>query len=252
MATVRNRRNRVVVEAARLHRARVRRERGQALLEGPNLLDEATAASTSIDTVFARPSDARSAAAAAAFGLRLSPVDDGALALLAATASPRGPITLIDVPESALDPGRDVLASVGVSDPANVGAMIRVAAAFGWGYAHTPGSADPWSPKALRAGAGGQLQTSVVAIDDVGDLAPRQIVAAVVDGGDDLSSVGPGRAAVLIGGEAAGLPADVAAMADSRVTIAMTGPTESLNAATAAAIAVHAISGAKGGLGGRA
>jgi len=241
MTTVRNRRNKVVVEAARLRRARVRRERGQALLEGPNLLEEAAAAQAGIDTVFAHVSDARSGAVAAASGLRLTLIDDGALALLTSTASPRGPVTLIDVPESALDPDRDVLVSVGVSDPANVGAMIRVAAAFGWGYAHTPGSADPWSPKALRSGAGGQLQTPVVAIEGTGDLAPRHIVAAVVEGGDDLSSVVPGRAAVLIGGEASGLPADVAARADSRVTIAMAGPTQSLNAATAAAIAVHAI-----------
>jgi TrmH family RNA methyltransferase len=45
-----------------------------------------------------------------------------------------------------------------------------------------------------------------------------------------------GAAALLIGGEGSGLPADLTAIADLRVTIPMEGPVESLNAAVATAV----------------
>ncbi len=50
---------------------------------------------------------------------------------------------------------------------------------------------------------------------------------------------GPRRRALLIGGEAHGLPAEVVAAADLRITIPMPGGTESLNAAMAGAILAY-------------
>jgi TrmH family RNA methyltransferase len=51
-----------------------------------------------------------------------------------------------------------------------------------------------------------------------------------------------GRLALLIGSEAHGLPDEVVDIADVRVTIPMAGPTESLNAAAAAAILAYEVS----------
>ena len=48
--------------------------------------------------------------------------------------------------------------------------------------------------------------------------------------------------AILIGSEAHGLPTEVVAGADLLVTIPMGGPTESLNAAAAAAILAYEVS----------
>jgi TrmH family RNA methyltransferase len=124
--------------------------------------------------------------------------------------------------------------------------MVRVAAAFGWGFAYLPGSADPWSPKAVRAGGGGQFQTPVSALDSIERLQEWVTAAAVVSGGVSPSQV-PGRPiAVIIGEEAHGLDAAVIEAADHRVTIEMPGPTQSLNAAVAAGIVVHAMSAAPG------
>jgi TrmH family RNA methyltransferase len=124
--------------------------------------------------------------------------------------------------------------------------MIRTAAAFGWGFAYMEGSADPWSPKTIRAGAGGQFQTPVARVGSLEELGEWATVAAVARGGDRLADVRARPVAVLIGEEAHGLEELIIASAGHRVTIATSGPTESLNAAVAAAIAVYELTKGSG------
>jgi TrmH family RNA methyltransferase len=242
MEPVRNRRNKIVVDAARLHRSRTRREHGLTLLEGPNLLEEAVRSGVSISTVFALETDAQSREVASNHDLRLTLVDAGALSALAGTETPRGPVVVIAIAQGALHTDRDVVVAWGVSDPGNVGTLVRTAAAFGWDYAYGPGSADPWSPKALRAGAGGQFQTSIARLDDLESLDGWHVMAAVADDGKSPRRPTGTNVAVLIGEEASGLPPEALSRADSLVTIRTPGPTESLNASAAAAILVYEMS----------
>ena len=129
----------------------------------------------------------------------------------------------------------------GVSDPGNVGTVLRSAAAFGAScVAVGPGSADPFSPKAVRASMGAifsvavahaepaQLPGTTLALDA---RAPRTLadVAAKLPADSQVS--------LLVGAEREGLPADVIAACDhaARIPIA----TESLNAAIAASLALY-------------
>ncbi len=242
MEPVRNHRNKIVVAAARLHRARFRDELHQTLIEGPHLIGEALASGADIETVFALEDDQTSRGLAKAHGLRFTLVDERALDRLAGTKTPRGPVAVVNIPTSELASSRSVLVSVGISDPGNTGALIRTAAGFGWSFAHVEGSADPWSPKSLRAGAGGQFQTSVVEIVDMADLRAFTTLATVVDGGIPPDQVAAERVALLIGAEASGLGSDVIADADIRVTIPIADGTESLNAGVAAGIIVYELS----------
>jgi TrmH family RNA methyltransferase len=102
------------------------------------------------------------------------------------------------------------------------------------------GSVDPWSPKVLRAAAGGHFQTGIGSIHDLGTLQAVK-VASVLSGGLSPRSLPAGRLALLIGSEAHGLPDDVVSSADVLVTIPMVGQTESLNAAAAAAILAYEV-----------
>jgi len=62
----------------------------------------------------------------------------------------------------------------GVGDPGNIGTLCRSAVAFGLGgVICSPGSADPWSPKALRAGMGAQFSLPVVTEVGAADLQGR-------------------------------------------------------------------------------
>ena len=236
MALVRNHRNRLVVNAARLHRARARRAQGKTLIEGPNLLRDAREAGATIRIVFALQDHSVPGAVL---------VDQRAMERLAGTETPRGPVAVIDIPAPREVGDRDVLVSVGVSDPGNVGTLIRTAASFGMAFAYTPGSADPWAPKTLRAGAGGQFQTPIVLID-VPTALDRTLIALVVEGGVPPGEVEADRVAILVGEEASGLPETVSDESDIRVTIPTPGSTESLNAAVAAGIVVYEISKRRG------
>ncbi|MGD2043765.1 MAG: RNA methyltransferase [Acidimicrobiia bacterium] len=235
MEPVRTHRARTVVEAARLHRARDRKDRGLTLVEGPDLLRDVVAAGAEVHQVFALdPATGE------------IPVDQRALDRLAGTESPRGPVAVVSIPVEWLDRSRNLLVSAGVSDPGNVGTMIRTAAAFGWGFAYMPGSADPWAPKTIRAGAGGQFQTPVSRIGSLSDIGEWATVATVVRGGDTAAAVQERRVALIIGEEAGGLEDWMVERADYRLTIPTPGPTESLNAAVAAGIAIFELSRGSG------
>jgi TrmH family RNA methyltransferase len=148
------------------------------------------------------------------------------------------------IPEAAGLPGGDLLVAWGVADPGNVGTLIRCAAAFGLGFAAGPGTADPWSPKVLRSGAGGHFRAGAAR---VGGLEPlragdRRLVASVARGGSAPSALPRGPVAVLVGDEARGLPPEVVAACEAAVTIPMPGGTESLNAAVAGAILAYEVS----------
>ena len=169
-------------------------------------------------------------------------VDHRALARLAGTKSPRGPVAVVRIPSERLDSNRNLLVSVGVSDPGNVGTMIRTAASFGWGYAYTDGSADPWAPKTIRGGAGGQFQTPVSRLESLGDLTGWTVVATVPNDGEPPEAVTERPVALLMGEEAHGIPQSIVDAAPRRLTISTTGSTESLNVAVAAGIAVYELS----------
>lgn len=244
MEPVRTHRAKTVVEAARLHRARDRRERGLTLVEGPELLADVASAGAEIVEMFATELPSGPPLPGAALP---TTVDQRALGRLAGTKSPRGPVAVVRIPTEWLDRSRHLLVSVGVSDPGNVGTMIRTAASFGWGFAYFDGSADPWAPKTIRAGAGGQFQTPVSRIGSIAELGEWETVATVPhEGGSPASIPEGGVYAVLIGEEAHGLPQPVVAAARHRMTISTPGPTESLNAAVAAGIAVYALSRGSG------
>jgi TrmH family RNA methyltransferase len=229
MEPVRTHRSKSVVEAARLHRATHRQERGLTLVEGPHLLTDVIAAGAVVHEIFGLDAE----------DPEIIAVDQRALSRLAGTESPRGPVAVVEIPIEWLDRSRNLLVSVGVSDPGNVGTMVRTASAFGWGFAYTEGSADPWAPKTVRAGAGGHFQTPVSRIGSVGELGGWTTVATVVGEGDPPASIEGRPVALLIGEEAHGLDEKVIEAADRRLHISTPGETESLNAAVAAGIAVY-------------
>jgi TrmH family RNA methyltransferase len=97
-----------------------------------------------------------------------------------------------------------------------------------------PGCADPFSPKASRASMGSKFAQPVARGGVEQTPAPR--VALVAHGGEPLEAVE--RAATLcLGAEREGLPGEVLAACDSRVTISLLPDgAESLNVAAVAAI----------------
>jgi TrmH family RNA methyltransferase len=129
----------------------------------------------------------------------------------------------------------------GVGDPGNVGTVLRAAQAFDSPcVALGPGSADPYSPKAVRASMGAIFAVALARVTDV-DTLPRPRVALVADAptplwelaADGVASAGT----LLVGAEREGLPADLLAACERVAAIPVR--TESLNAAMAATVALY-------------
>jgi TrmH family RNA methyltransferase len=122
-----------------------------------------------------------------------------------------------------------------LSDPGNVGTLLRTADAFGASVALSEGCADPTSPKALRASAGAVFRTPVVPWD----ARPGRCVALVAHGGAPLSEAElMPPVTLLVGAERAGLP-DEQVTQCHKATIAVADGAESLNVAAAGAIALY-------------
>ncbi|MFL5950959.1 MAG: TrmH family RNA methyltransferase [Gaiellaceae bacterium] len=120
-----------------------------------------------------------------------------------------------------------------VSDPGNVGTLLRSADAFGAGVMLSEGCADPFGPKALRAAMGSTFRVPM------GDFELRNAVALVADGGEPLTDIELERySTFVLGAEREGLPDEILAQCDARATIPVQS-VESLNVAMAGTIALY-------------
>ena len=127
----------------------------------------------------------------------------------------------------------------GLSDPGNVGAVLRSAQAFGASaVALGPGSADPFSPKAVRASMGAIFAVPLARVKDVAQLPGRKI-ALLAGEGRPLRELDSEDVTLLVGAEREGLPAEVVAAADETAQIPIR--THSLNAAMAATVALYEV-----------
>jgi RNA methyltransferase, TrmH family len=105
------------------------------------------------------------------------------------------------------------------------------------------GSVDAYNPKVVRASAGAIFGVPVIegwsaveALDALQQQGRRRL-AADARSGTPYHAVDFGVAtAVVLGNEAHGLPPDLDAHLDGRVTVPMHGPAESLNVAMAGSI----------------
>jgi RNA methyltransferase, TrmH family len=143
-----------------------------------------------------------------------------------------------------------VVVMAALQDPGNVGTIVRSAEAFGaTGVVTTRGSADPWSPKALRASAGSGLRVPVLRGMAIPVLLAQLRVAGIkiVAASSHAAAAGEDGAgadlreavAIFIGNEGAGLPREIENVADARISIPMSAGAESLNAGVAASVVLY-------------
>ncbi|MFN0265349.1 TrmH family RNA methyltransferase [Tepidamorphus sp. 3E244] len=148
----------------------------------------------------------------------------------------------------ALGPGALVVAAFGIANHDNLGGIFRNAVAFGAdAVLLDPACCDPLYRKAIRVSVGASLICPFARADTseqlVDALSASSLTAFALAGGGeleigDLPESGDGIA-LLVGSEGHGLP-ETAMQRFALVRIAMTGNLDSLNAATATGIALHA------------
>ncbi|HRQ58871.1 MAG TPA: RNA methyltransferase [Azoarcus taiwanensis] len=129
-----------------------------------------------------------------------------------------------------------------VQDPGNLGTLLRTAAAAGIAHALlTPGCAQAWSPRVLRAGMGAHfivpIHEQVDAMAALNAFGGEVIATGLMPSASSLYEIDLAHdVAWLFGAEGEGLSAPLFDRADRIVTIPMTPGCESLNVGAAAAI----------------
>ena len=240
-----------------LGRRSSRHDAGRFVVEGPVLLAEAVEAGwTCVGQFVPAGSDAAIDGAGPVFELA-----DGVLERVAPTEAPQPPLAIVAMPE--IDDGLLETASFAVvldrvSDPGNLGTILRSAEAAGADLVVvTPGGVDPYNPKVVRSSAGALFHVPVITatIEEVAAAGlelfgtsshrhPGRTVTVYTE------AVLAGRIAIVMGNEAAGLPDgwnDQVGPIRSWVTIPHQGRSESLNVAMATTVLVFEAARQRGG-----
>ena len=131
-----------------------------------------------------------------------------------------------------------------LQDPGNLGTMIRTSDAVGLdGIILTGNCVDLYNPKTVRSAVGSMPRVDIFVEKDFERVIEAfrlkgiRTAAAVIDGGENILGYDfSGGCAVVIGNEGRGLAHDHVKLCSDKITIAMHGHIDSLNAATAATI----------------
>ena len=227
---------------------RGRQKQGACLIEGVRLIEDAIRAGFVPALFFCVPEAdlseraRRLSALVATTSSGRYVVSPSVFASISDTVSSQGVVAVLRQVELPL-PNSPTLTIVldGIQDPGNVGTILRSAAAAGAGAALlTQGTADPWSPKVLRAGMGAHFRLPIRHGLDWSDVAGHLTGQAVwvADASGEVAYTEPvwrEPAALVIGSEGHG-PSEAALAHGARMSIPMAAATESLNAAMAATV----------------
>jgi TrmH family RNA methyltransferase len=249
-----SRQNRVVSEYRAVARGG---DPERVLLDGVHLVADALAAGCHLERVVVSSERSRDPLvaslmeAAVRAGARAATVSAPVMAAISPVRSPSSMAAIARRPhlQDRVFAGRPPLVVIAcdVQDPGNLGAIARVVEAAGAsGLVAAGESADPFGWKAVRGSMGSALRLPIAvqpraeaAVVDARAHGCR-IVATVPRGGTSLFEADlTGATALLFGGEGSGLSDSLIHAADSRLTIPMAAPVESLNAAVAVGLVVY-------------
>ena len=178
-------------------------------------------------------------------GVKTECVTEEVFASISAEKSPQGVLCVIEKPSNELvSPNGNCLLLDGVADPANVGAIIRTAAACGFNTVYmTECSADPFSPKATRCSMSGVFRVKIVraSLQELLSVVSLPIVVADMGGENVFTHQKKGEVCLVIGNEGHGVSSGLKNRADYIVSIAMQNGVESLNASVSAGILMYAL-----------
>lgn len=172
-------------------------------------------------------------------------VTESIMKKVSGNSTPEGVIAEVQMPPFAsLKQARSILALDGISDPGNLGTLMRTALALGWdGLYLLPTSCDPYNEKVLRSARGAHFKIPLRRgnINELRQLAQQgnfQTLVADIKGETPEKMRSGSRKILVLGNEAHGPSPDLLEFG-SPITIPMPGEMESLNVAVAGGILLY-------------
>ncbi len=174
--------------------------------------------------------------------LKTETVEDSVFESISTEVTPQGVLAILKKPSlTPVPPTSSCILLDGVSDPANVGAILRTASASGYSEIYIKNSADPFSPKSVRASMGGIFRCKVYDVSslDVFDVIDYPLIVADMFGENVFEFNSPTKFCLVIGNEGNGVSEQVKSKAKYTVKIPMQNDVESLNASVSAGILMY-------------
>ncbi len=232
--------NRKVCETKKLLKKKYRDETGLFILEGERLVFDAFQKGVSFQCVFARHEYFEQGIT----GLECFEADDKILTDLSDTCHSQGIIAVAKQMNNTLDSidsSKPVAVCDGLSDPGNLGTVIRTADAAGFGGVILLGDCvDVYSPKVVRSTMGALFDLPIVKIKTVDELSDFRLICADLNQAVSIYDFDFTREfALVVGNEAHGVSQEVLNAATEKITIPMIGKSESLNAAVAFGVVAY-------------
>jgi len=240
-----NQNSKIKLVRALLGRAKERREAGAFVAEGVRLVEEAVNANWScrfalydetlsergrsqVESLRSRGMDVEEVSASVMKSISETEAPQGILAVLEFTNLP-----IPNSPNFILIPDQ-------IRDPGNLGTLLRSAAASGvQAVLIPPETTDAFAPKVLRSGMGAHFRLPIHSMswDEIGkSVVGLQVFVADMDGLSCWKMDLRQPVCLIVGNEAEGASESARKLANGKISIPMSGETESLNAGVAGSV----------------
>lgn len=233
--------NPLIKHVLTLHAAKGRKQEGQCIVEGLRACTTAIQYGWKPEYVFLSPA-ANDQHGHLFEESKILLVEPHIMEKISTTTTPSGILCVFPIPTTPsyalLSPG---IVLHTISDPGNMGTLIRTAATVGAKTVVIIEGADVWSPKVIQASAGMLACVNIFCITWQELLKHKKnltLSTLTPSNGKNPSELSA-QTLLVVGNEAHGIPVLHLRDADQQITLPMPGKTESLNAAIAGSIALY-------------
>ncbi|MDR3646551.1 MAG: RNA methyltransferase [Candidatus Babeliales bacterium] len=231
-----------IKDIAQLQTAKGRHTQNKFIAEGIRVCSTLIASNVKLVQIYATQAN-KDYVYALANEEKVTLVTEQVMNKISASASPSGILGVFAIPKRPefKDLTQGLVLSQ-ISDPGNMGTLIRTCIAMGVKTIVKIEGADIWSPKVVQATAGTIGQVNIFDIswaELVKNQGLLKLCALVVFGGQNPQEIDFTNTLMVVGNEANGIPAEWVDQCQEKLTLPMPGNTESLNAAIAGSIALY-------------
>ncbi len=235
-----SKKNQIIKEIASLKDKKFRKLYNAYITEGIKTVNEAILNNVPIKCIVSTSSSLKNIAKN---DYPLLEVSDEVFSYISDETNPQGVLAIIGTPSLSLQkPKGNALLLEGVSDPGNLGTIIRTAVAFGYKDIYLVNTVDPYNSKTVRATMSGIFFVNLYKgelYDVLSCLSEYKIIVADMKGEDIYNYTENSKHCICMGSEANGISNELKDRADKILKINMCEQSESLNVAVACAIMMY-------------